>query len=217
MLLTSEVKNMEKRSTILEGEASESDEELTECPSFMPNTMVADASLNLSAELKKSSTDRISGVVISGEASESDEEEAFEYQQTPGRREFPSLAANYPESAHLTDPSEDKSAVQKSTTFRDEYKRPKFKSPFHKRFRENNFHLRCGVVENTLDTYRYSTDKLKHCKPVVNRTLQSVKGTLVDLKVAIEALSVMQLSVDNLVESTVLPRFKKLDTIDQVN
>lgn len=202
--------NMEKGSTILEGEASESDEELADYPSFMQNTMVSDVSPNVSVEQQKSAKDRISGVVISGEASESDEE-PFEYLQPSGGRDFPSLVANYPETAHLSAAIQDTSTVQKSTTYRDGYKRPKFKSPFHKRFRENNFHLRCGVVENTLDTYSYSSEKLKFCKPFVAKTLESVQATLLDLKVAIEAFSVLQLSVDNLVETTVLPSFKKLE------
>lgn len=202
---------MEKGSTILEGEASESDEELTDYPSFMQNTMVTEVSPKVSAETQRSVKERISGVVISGEASESDEE-PFEYQQPAGRRDFPSLAKNYPDTAHLGDEIQNKDIPQKSTTFKDEYKRPKFKSPFHKRFRENNFHLRCGVVENVLDTYSYSSEKLKYCKPVVARTLESVQATLLDLRVTIETLSVLQLSVDSLVESTSLPRFKKLDT-----
>ena len=203
---------MEKGSTILEGEASESDEEITDYSSFMQNTMVADASTDVSVDLQKSAKERISGVVVSGEASESDEEEHFTYQQAIGTRDFPSLSSNYPESAHLADTNEKKTETPKSTTFRDEYKRPKFKSVFHKRFRENNFHVRCGIVDNTLDTYSYSTDKLMQCRPIVARTLDSVQATLHDLKVAIESLAVVQINVDSLLDSTTLPQCKQLDT-----
>ena len=202
---------MEKRSTILEGEASESDEEVVDCPSFMQNTMVADASSNVSFDGQSSAKERISGVVVSGEASESDEEEAFDYSQPSGQREFPSLTSPYAESMHLAEAGEKNIDAQKSTSFRDEYKRPKFKSAFHKRFRENNFHVRCGIVDNTLDTYRYSTEKLKQCKPIASKTLESLQATRRDLNAALEALAVFQISADNLVASSSLPKFKKLN------
>ena len=202
---------MENVSTILQGEANESDEEITESHSFMRNTMVDDASPNITFDIQKSAKERISGVVVSGEASESDEDEVYDYQQPIGGRDFPSLSPTYQESAHFTDAVEKVADTQKSKTFRDEYKRPKFKSVFHKRFRENNFHVRCGVVDNTLDTYSYSAEKLLQCRPMAIKTLESAQATLHDLKVAIESLAVVQLNLDSLIGSTNLPRLKKLD------
>ena len=202
---------MENVSTILQGEANESDDEITDSPSFIRNTMVDDSSPNIAFDIQKSAKERISGVVVSGEASESDEEEDYDYQQPIGGREFPSLSPTYQESAHFTDGNEKAADAQKSKTFRDEYKRPKFKSVFHKRFRENNFHVRCGVVDNTLDTYSYSTEKLLQCRPMAIKTLESVQATVHDLKVAIESLAVVQLNVDSLIGSANLPQCKKID------
>ena len=201
---------MDKQSsTILEGEASESDEEVTDYPSFIHNTMVAEFPTKASTEQPAQPlAERSSGVVISGEASESDEEPT-EYTKAVGARDFPSLAASFPEPANLPGVAHESTAsAQRSTKFRDEYKRPKFKSPFHKRLRENNFYLRCAVVENTLETYDNSSEKLKYCTPIFKRTFDSIKGTLHDYRVAIEGLSVLQLSVDSIVESTSFPKFK---------
>ena len=200
-----------KGSTILEGEASESDEEVTDYPSFIQNTMVAEFPSSSTSPSQNLGVERSSGVVVSGEASESDEE-PFEYAKPAGGRDFPSLAASFPEPSNTSESTSPKqSPAQESTKFRDEYKRPKFNSPFHKRLRENNFYLRCGVVENCLDTYEGATSKLQDCTPVLNRTLNSVQSTLRDLRLTLEGLSVLQLTVDTVVESNSLPRFKKLE------
>eukprot|EP00794_Sanderia_malayensis_P001089 gene1089-430_t len=199
----------QKGSNILEGEASESDEEVADYPSFIQNTMVTDFP-SPSQPIGNSGGVRSSGVVISGEASESDEEEPFEYaRQSSSGREFPSLV-RFPEAGAQIELKTDLAATNKDTKYRDEHKKPKFKSPFHKRLRENNFYLRCGIVENTLDTYEDACSKLQSCIPVLSRTQATTQDTLQDLRVMIESLTSMQLRFDCISDSKMLPDFKDL-------
>ena len=197
-----------KGSNILEGEASESDEEIADYPSFIQNTMVVDYPTSPAQQKSPSTDERSSGVVISGEASESDEEEHFEYAAPTRSRDFHSPLAGFPDHTQ-TELEVEPGVAEESSKYRDGYKRPKFKSPFHKRLRENSFYLRCGIVENTLETYENACYKIQSCIPILSRTQSATQDTLQDLRIMIESLASMQLRNDDISNAKMLPCFKE--------
>ena len=125
----------QKGTNILEGEASESDEELSDYPSFVRNTMVSEPSPPSTPAETVSSTTRSTGVVVSGEASESDDE-TFHLpststgkggEQGPGSREFPSLHGHDQQLNELELKVENAGGFQ-GAKLKGEQRRPKYKS-----------------------------------------------------------------------------------------
>ncbi|XP_057307924.1 uncharacterized protein LOC130645833 [Hydractinia symbiolongicarpus] len=144
-----------KGTNILEGEASESDEEISDYHGFVQNTMVTEPKTEAKSDGPSSS------VVVSGEASESDDD-IGEY-----------IGRNFPSLQDQTGPT-----LEEEYSVSIETKKPRFESPFHKKIWERNFAFRLGIVQMQLEKFNHVTGRLESFIPLANRSQVHMQDAL---------------------------------------
>ena len=172
-----------KGSNILEGEASESDEEVSDYPGFIRNISMDPGSA------EKISSGPRSSVMVTGEASESDNDE----DENVLRRAFPSLKDKDIEELEIQVASDDN-------------RRPKFESPFHKKLWESNFAFRLGVVEAQLDRYNNLINRLQEFIPHANNSQMYVQDALKSYKSLSENTKQLNDNLEKVLQTVDLPK-----------
>lgn len=182
---------MERKATnILEGEASESDEEVSDNIGYGVKPV--------STELREKSEGPSSSVVVSGEASESDEEDETTANMMLTRN-FPTLVSHQ----GLQDFD-----IQDENSVGVEERRHRFESPFHRAMWSRNFSLRLGIVRQHIEQYDEAFTKLKNVIPHSNRSQNYAQETLKHYRNISVSSKQLNDNLENLLRQRDLPQLK---------
>ncbi|XP_066914046.1 uncharacterized protein [Clytia hemisphaerica] len=184
-----------KATNILEGEASESDDE-----EISHNTFVNKPIPKTFNEFSKPSNEGpSSGVVVSGEASESDDEDDSTVNMMLTRN-FPTLVSQQGLKEFEIQDEEGSVTIQEQ--------KQTFESPFHRGIWERNFALRLGIVRHNVEEYQSIFSKLKNVIPHANRAQQHSQETLKAYRTMGENSKQINDQLEMLLRQTDIPRLK---------
>lgn len=169
-----------KASNILEGEASESDEEVSDYPGFIRNISEKAESKPAAAVASEGPS---SSVMVTGEASESENEE----DEFILRRAFPTM--------------DEKDIHDLEIHTAPDLRRPKFETPFHKKLWECNFAFRLGVVEAQLERYNDLSTRLQEFIPLANSSQNYIQEALKNYRCLSESTKELNDNLENVIQN----------------
>lgn len=185
----------EKIQTVVQGEASESDED---------NDVKADAFYDSSETVQEPNRAKLGGtsggVVVSGEASESDEEEV----NTDEIHQLPPLKVDRADTS-ATDHLPEGEPVSPTAVQHTDTHRPKYNSLLHRKLRDRNIALRQHIADTINQTYVIAGKDLHNNTLQLQKTQVAIQDVSHHMRLTTNDLFHLEDRVDIVASCNILP------------